>query len=180
MILKWDEWKGIKQLLLDFFLNSELYQGRLQGLWERRLRVVVAEDSSIPWSRVIVILWYHRSIMITLVVANRRRQAYSPILYHSLCDQLTGKESQFTISSTLPSYLAPPSTSQNANRTGWCVSMLLWTGLDCYKSERPTSSSAQCPKSCMAIGDCEKLSHLASADHPTLTNAPRTYARQLA
>ena len=56
MILKWDEWKGIKQLLLDFFLNSELYEGRLHSLWERRLRGVVVEDSSMPWSLVIVIL----------------------------------------------------------------------------------------------------------------------------
>lgn len=49
MILKWDEWKGIKQLLLDFFLNSELYQGRLQGLWKGdyellSLRIVLYHD----------------------------------------------------------------------------------------------------------------------------------------
>jgi hypothetical protein len=42
-----DEWRGIKLQLLDFFLNNELCEGRLQGLWKIRLGVVV-EEGSIP------------------------------------------------------------------------------------------------------------------------------------
>lgn len=46
--LDWEEWRSIKQLLLDFFLNNELCDGRLQGLWKRRLGFVVVEENLIP------------------------------------------------------------------------------------------------------------------------------------
>lgn len=37
IMLSWEEWRGIKQLLLEFFMNDEACEGRLQGLWKRRL-----------------------------------------------------------------------------------------------------------------------------------------------
>jgi hypothetical protein len=48
MVMNWEDWRDIKQLLLDFFLNNELCAGRLQGLWKTRLGFVVIEESSIP------------------------------------------------------------------------------------------------------------------------------------
>lgn len=44
MVMNWEEWRDIKQLLLDFFLNNELCTGRLQELWKTRLGFVVIEE----------------------------------------------------------------------------------------------------------------------------------------
>jgi hypothetical protein len=46
IVLNWEEWRDVKQALLDFFLHNELCNGRLQGLWKTRLDFVVIEDSS--------------------------------------------------------------------------------------------------------------------------------------
>jgi hypothetical protein len=46
--LNWEEWRSIKQSLLNFFVNNELCEGRLQGLWKRRLGVIAAQDNSYP------------------------------------------------------------------------------------------------------------------------------------
>lgn len=36
-ILSWEEWRGIKRLLLEFLMNDEACEGRWQELWKRRL-----------------------------------------------------------------------------------------------------------------------------------------------
>lgn len=48
MPLDWEEWRFIRQALLDFFLGNELCDGRLQGLWKTRLGFVVTEEIPIP------------------------------------------------------------------------------------------------------------------------------------
>ena len=48
IVLNWEEWRNIKQALLSFFLNNELCNGRLQGLWKARLGFVVSEENPIP------------------------------------------------------------------------------------------------------------------------------------
>ena len=47
IMLSWEEWRGIKRLLLDFFVNDELCEGQLQGLWKARLGIVI-EGGTIP------------------------------------------------------------------------------------------------------------------------------------
>ena len=47
MVMNWEEWRDIKQLLLDFFLNNELCTGRLQELWKTRLGFVVIEEGPV-------------------------------------------------------------------------------------------------------------------------------------
>ena len=48
MVLNWEDWRGIKQTLLEFFVNYELCEGRLQDLWKTRLGIVAAEDNTVP------------------------------------------------------------------------------------------------------------------------------------
>jgi hypothetical protein len=36
-MLGWEEWRGIKRLLLEFLVNDEAFEGRWQELWKRRL-----------------------------------------------------------------------------------------------------------------------------------------------
>lgn len=43
--LDWEEWRRIKRGLLDFFVNNELCEGRLQTLWKGRLSVIAAQDN---------------------------------------------------------------------------------------------------------------------------------------
>lgn len=47
IILSWGEWRDIKQLLFNIFVNSELCQGRLQDLWKIRLGVVAVEKNPV-------------------------------------------------------------------------------------------------------------------------------------
>jgi hypothetical protein len=48
IMLNWEDWRGIKQILLEFFVNNELCEGRLQGLWKTRLGIVAAEENTAP------------------------------------------------------------------------------------------------------------------------------------